>query len=87
MTAYLKNSAPVVTDHGDTPHTRHIPDTPRTVDSVERVERVARADVEELCRVHLPLVHFEVRSISARLPGHVYTDDLISAGMAALAMA
>lgn len=44
-------------------------------------------DVEELCRQHLPLVHFEVRAISSRLPGHVYTDDLVSAGMAALAMA
>ena len=47
----------------------------------------AGVDVEELGRVHLPLVHFEVRAISSRLPGHVYTDDLVSAGMAALAMA
>lgn len=47
----------------------------------------AEVDLEELCRVHLPLVHFEVRAISSRLPGHVYTDDLVSAGMAALAMA
>ena len=47
----------------------------------------AVADVDELCRVHLPLVHFEVRAISSRLPAHVYTDDLVSAGMAALAMA
>ena len=37
--------------------------------------------------MHLPLVHFEVRAISSRLPAHVYTDDLVSAGMAALAMA
>ncbi len=44
-------------------------------------------DVDQLCRAHLPLVHFEVRAISSRLPGHVYTDDLVSAGMAALAMA
>lgn len=44
-------------------------------------------DVEELCRAHVPLVHFEVRAISSRLPGHVFTDDLVSAGMAALAMA
>lgn len=47
----------------------------------------AVVDVDELCRVHLPLVHFEVRAISARLPGHVFTDDLVSAGMAALVMA
>lgn len=32
-------------------------------------------------------MHFEVRAISSRLPGHIYTDDLVSAGMAALAMA
>lgn len=44
-------------------------------------------DVDELCRAHVPLVHFEVRAISSRLPGHVFTDDLVSAGMAALAMA
>lgn len=47
----------------------------------------SKVDVDDLCRQHLPLVHFEVRAISSRLPGHVYTDDLISAGMAALAMA
>lgn len=44
-------------------------------------------DIERLCADHLPLVGYEVRAISARLPGHVYTDDLTSAGMAALAMA
>ncbi|MBO3130038.1 sigma-70 family RNA polymerase sigma factor [Dermatophilus congolensis] len=44
-------------------------------------------DIDELCRVHLPLVHFEVRSIGSRLPSHVYMDDLVSAGMAALAAA
>lgn len=43
--------------------------------------------VEVLCADHIPLVHYEVRAISARLPSHVYTDDLTSAGMAALAMA
>ena len=40
--------------------------------------------VDELCRTHLALVHHEVRSISMRLPGHVHTDDLTSAGMSAL---
>jgi len=44
-------------------------------------------DLDELCRAHMPLVHFEVRAISSRLPGHVFTDDLVSAGMAALVMA
>ncbi len=32
----------------------------------------------------MALVHHEVRSISMRLPGHVHTDDLTSAGMSAL---
>ena len=45
------------------------------------------ADIDELCRAHMPLVHFEVRSLGSRLPGHVFTDDLVSAGMAALVMA
>jgi RNA polymerase sigma factor for flagellar operon FliA len=40
--------------------------------------------VEDLCRTHIALVHHEVRSISIRLPGHVHTDDLVSAGMSAL---
>lgn len=53
------------------------------------VSGVAASDreLDELCRAHVPLVHFEVRAISSRLPGHVFTDDLVSAGMAALAMA
>jgi RNA polymerase sigma factor FliA len=42
---------------------------------------------EELCRAHMALVHMEVRTISARLPGHVHLDDLVSAGMAALVAA
>lgn len=49
--------------------------------------KVDAVDMDELCRAHLPLVHFEVRAIGSRLPGHVFTDDLVSAGMAALAMA
>jgi RNA polymerase sigma factor for flagellar operon FliA len=32
----------------------------------------------------MAVVHHEVRSISMRLPGHVHTDDLISAGMSGL---
>ncbi len=56
-------------------------------DEVKDVDTAETTDLDELCRVHMPLVHFEVRAISSRLPGHVYTDDLVSAGMAALAMA
>ncbi len=59
-------------------------DIPTATESVDMKER---CDIEELCAAHLPLVHYEVRAISSRLPGHVYTDDLTSAGMAALAMA
>ncbi|WP_205413034.1 sigma-70 family RNA polymerase sigma factor [Austwickia chelonae] len=51
------------------------------------VENSSGDHVDELCREHLALVFFEVRAISLRIPGHVYTDDLVSAGMAALAMA
>lgn len=58
-----------------------------SIDSSAPVAGSSPTVVDELCRAHLPLVHFEVRAISARLPGHVYTDDLVSAGMAALVLA
>ncbi|WP_230208859.1 sigma-70 family RNA polymerase sigma factor [Nostocoides sp. HKS02] len=44
-------------------------------------------DLETACRDHLPIVHYEVRSLSARLPGHVALDDLTSAGLGALVAA
>lgn len=44
----------------------------------------AAPSLDDLCRTHMALVHHEVRSISARLPGHVNLDDLVSAGMSAL---
>ncbi|WP_082553472.1 sigma-70 family RNA polymerase sigma factor [Phycicoccus sp. Root101] len=47
----------------------------------------ASVDAERLCREHLAVVHYEVRSLSVRLPSHVTLDDLTSAGMAALAAA
>jgi RNA polymerase sigma factor for flagellar operon FliA len=43
--------------------------------------------IEELCKQHLVLVQYEVRALVARLPRHVSQDDLVSAGMAALASA
>ncbi len=46
-----------------------------------------RGEVERLCRDHLPIVGYEVRALSARLPAHVATDDLTSAGLHALASA
>ncbi|GGM60878.1 sigma-70 family RNA polymerase sigma factor [Dactylosporangium sucinum] len=42
-------------------------------------------DTESLVRSHLPLVGHLVREMLGRLPAHVAREDLISAGMAALA--
>src|SRR2546430_16513483 len=46
----------------------------------------ARA-LEDLVRAHLPLVGHLVRELLGRVPAHVSRDDLVSAGMAALATA
>jgi RNA polymerase sigma factor for flagellar operon FliA len=43
--------------------------------------------IEDLVRSHLPLVGHLVREMLSRLPAHVSREDLVSAGMAALAMA
>ncbi|NJC74184.1 FliA/WhiG family RNA polymerase sigma factor, partial [Planosporangium thailandense] len=43
--------------------------------------------VEDLVRTHLPLVGHLVRELLGRLPAHVSREDLVSAGMAALATA
>src|SRR5437763_11920918 len=45
------------------------------------------AVTEELVRSHLPLVGHLVRELLSRVPAHVSREDLLSAGMAALAMA
>jgi len=42
---------------------------------------------DELVRKNLPLVHYAVAEMAARIPKHVSRDDLISAGMAGLAQA
>jgi RNA polymerase sigma factor FliA len=44
-------------------------------------------DEEEQVRAHLPLVDYCVADVLRRLPRHVSRDDLVSAGMAALALA
>jgi RNA polymerase sigma factor for flagellar operon FliA len=44
-------------------------------------------ELDELVRSHLPLVGHLVREMLTRLPAHVAREDLVSAGMAALAMA
>jgi RNA polymerase sigma factor for flagellar operon FliA len=43
--------------------------------------------IEDLVRSHLPLVGHLVREMLGRLPSHVSREDLVSAGMAALAAA
>ncbi|NJC67224.1 FliA/WhiG family RNA polymerase sigma factor, partial [Planosporangium flavigriseum] len=45
------------------------------------------SSVENLVRSHLPLVGHLVREMLGRLPAHVSREDLVSAGMAALATA
>ena len=42
---------------------------------------------DELVRQNLPLVHYAVAEVAAKIPRHVSRDDLISAGMAGLAQA
>ncbi|WP_433050891.1 sigma-70 family RNA polymerase sigma factor [Dactylosporangium sp. CS-033363] len=47
--------------------------------------KTTSAEREELVRSHLPLVGHLVREMLGRLPSHVSREDLVSAGMAALA--
>ena len=49
--------------------------------------RRSAAEVDELVRAHLPVVGYQVNETMARLPGHVQRDDMVSAGLAALAAA
>ena len=46
---------------------------------------IVKPSVDELVRSHLPLVGHLVREMLSRLPSHVSREDLVSAGMAALA--
>jgi RNA polymerase sigma factor for flagellar operon FliA len=48
-------------------------------------DRLAGRELEELVRTHLPLVGQLVREMLRRVPAHIHRDDLVSAGMAALA--
>jgi RNA polymerase sigma factor FliA len=48
---------------------------------------VSGRELEDLVRSHLPLVGHLVREMLSRLPAHVSREDLVSAGMAALASA
>lgn len=53
----------------------------------QRPATPSRAEEDALVREHLPLVGYAVTELCRRLPGHVLRDDLVSAGMSALAMA
>src|SRR3954470_22015450 len=47
--------------------------------------RLAEREIEDHVREHMPLVSHLVREMLRRLPAHVHRDDLVSAGLAALA--
>jgi RNA polymerase sigma factor for flagellar operon FliA len=55
--------------------------------AAQRFSALSPAEEDALVRQHLPLVGYAVSDLARRLPAHVHRDDLISAGMAALAMA
>jgi RNA polymerase sigma factor for flagellar operon FliA len=55
--------------------------------AAQRPSALSPAEEDALVRQHLPLVGYAVSDLARRLPAHVHRDDLVSAGMAALAMA
>jgi RNA polymerase sigma factor for flagellar operon FliA len=55
--------------------------------ALQRPPSLSPAEEDALVRQHLPLVGYAVSDLARRLPSHVQRDDLVSAGMAALAMA
>ena len=58
-----------------------------TSNTTAQTTAAAALEVDRLCRENIALVHHEVTSAAQRLPRHVCRDDLVSAGMAALAAA
>jgi RNA polymerase sigma factor for flagellar operon FliA len=61
---------------------------PSAIAPSTRLARAAEGPTEDdLVRTHLPLVHYAVSEISARIPRHVGRDDLVSAGMIGLVQA
>jgi RNA polymerase sigma factor for flagellar operon FliA len=61
--------------------------TAPAVTATENANTLSGRELDELVRSHLPLVGHLVREMLTRLPAHVSREDLVSAGMAALAMA
>ena len=58
-----------------------------TSNTTAQTTAAAALEVDRLCRENIALVHHEVTSAAQRLPRHVCRDDLVSAGMSALAAA
>ena len=56
-----------------------------TSTAIQHTTQTTSAEREQLVRSHLPLVGHLVREMLGRLPAHVSREDLLSAGMAALA--
>jgi RNA polymerase sigma factor for flagellar operon FliA len=56
-----------------------------TSTAIQHTTQTTSAEREQLVRSHLPLVGHLVREMLGRLPAHVSREDLVSAGMAALA--
>src|SRR3954453_18412160 len=54
---------------------------------IESTTTIINATEDELVRNNIPLVHYAVAEIAAKIPRHVSRDDLVSAAMAGLAQA
>src|SRR5205814_3046018 len=68
------------------PHGRgHV--TATAIATAPTAPALSARQLEDLVRAHLPLVGHLVRELLSRVPAHVSRDDLVSAGMAALAAA
>ena len=62
-------------------------ETPKAATTPEKKRRNSAAEEDRLVKEFLPLVHYAVAEMAAKLPRHVSRDDLVSAGMAGLAQA
>jgi len=61
--------------------------TANTTGTTATTSPMSGRELDDLVRAHLPLVGHLVRELLSRIPAHVSRDDLVSAGMAALAAA
>src|SRR2546430_16123858 len=61
--------------------------TANTTGTTATTSPMSGRQLDDLVRTHLPLVGHLVRELLSRVPAHVSREDLVSAGMAALATA